>query len=61
MIECLASYVGYLAHASMPKNAGTSAATYFQKYQAIVAKTKELGIIPETTYVSAKLDNRGFV
>ena len=61
LTECITSYVGYLAHSALPKNSGNSANTYLQKYQSIVAKTKELNIIPESTYISSKLDNRGFV
>ena len=61
MTECITSYVGYLAHAALPKNSGNAAGSYFQKYTASVAKTKELNIVPESLYVSTKLDDRGFL
>lgn len=61
MTECITSYVGYLAHAALPKNSGNSSNAYFQKYLAIVAKTKELNIVPESLYVNTKLDVRGFI
>ena len=61
MTECIASYVGYLAHSALPKNSGNVANAYFQKYLAIIAKTKELNIVPERLYGSNKLDTRGFV
>jgi hypothetical protein len=61
MTECIASYVGYLAHAAMPKNSGNAASAYFQKYTTSVAKTKELNLVPESLYVSTKLDDRGFM
>lgn len=61
MTECIANYIGYLAHASLPKNSGPAASTFFKKYVDSVAKTKELNIIPESTYVATKLDDRGFV
>lgn len=61
MTECITSYVGYLAHSALPKNSGTSANTFLQKYLACVAKTKELNLVPESTYVSTKLEAKGFV
>jgi hypothetical protein len=61
MTECITSYVGYLAHAALPKNSGNAAGSYFQKYLASVVKTKELNIVPESLYVSTKLDDRGFL
>jgi len=61
MTECITSYVGYLAHAALPKNSGNAAGAYFQKYLASVIKTKELNIVPESLYVSTKLDVRGFI
>jgi hypothetical protein len=61
MTECITSYVGYLAHAALPKNSGNAAGAYFQKYLASVVKTKELNIVPESLYVSTKLDVRGFI
>jgi len=61
MVECITSYVGYLAHAALPKNSGNAANTYYQRYLAVIAKTKELNIVPESTYVSTRLDDRGFV
>jgi hypothetical protein len=61
MTECITSYVGYLAHSALPKNSGNVSNTYFQKYQAIVAKTLELNIVPDWIYGSLKLDIRGFV
>jgi hypothetical protein len=61
MTECITSYVGYLAHSALPKNSGNVSNTYFQKYQAIVAKTLELNIVPDWIYGSFKLDIRGFV
>jgi hypothetical protein len=61
MTECITSYVGYLAHAALPKNSGNATGAYFQKYTASVAKTKELNIVPESLYVSTKLDDRGFL
>jgi hypothetical protein len=61
LTECITSYVGYLAHAALPKNSGNAAGAYFQKYLASVIKTKELNIVPESLYVSTKLDDRGFI
>jgi len=61
MTECIASYVGYLAHSALPKNSGNVANAYFQKYIAIVAKTQELNIVPDWLYGNIKLDTRGFL